>query len=49
VFKKLKNRHEQSITGKVLKNLPTSAASYGERTRGLVVPRRRRAVILSES
>ncbi|MEO1887393.1 MAG: hypothetical protein ABGX72_08500 [Methyloprofundus sp.] len=25
------------------------AASYGERTRGLVVPRRRRAVVLSES
>ncbi len=27
----------------------TSAASHGERTRGLVVPRRRRAVVLSES
>ncbi|MEE9338317.1 MAG: hypothetical protein V3U87_09570 [Methylococcaceae bacterium] len=26
-----------------------SAASHGERTRGLVVPRRRRAVVLSES
>ncbi|WP_221900715.1 putative transposase [Bathymodiolus platifrons methanotrophic gill symbiont] len=25
------------------------AASHGERTRGLVVPRRRRAVVLSES
>ena len=27
----------------------THAASHGERTRGLVVPRRRRAVVLSES
>ena len=27
----------------------TIAASHGERTRGLVVPRRRRAVVLSES
>ncbi len=27
----------------------TSAASHGERTRGLVVPRRRRSVVLSES
>ena len=27
----------------------TTAASHGERTRGLVVPRRRRAVVLSES
>jgi len=27
----------------------SSAASHGERMRGLVVPRRRRAVVLSES
>ena len=30
-------------------NVFTIAASHGERTRGLVVPRRRRAVVLSES
>ena len=29
--------------------LTTTAASHGERTRGLVVPRRRRVVVLSES
>ncbi|WP_221900796.1 hypothetical protein [Bathymodiolus platifrons methanotrophic gill symbiont] len=30
-------------------NKSAIAASHGERTRGLVVPRRRRAVVLSES
>jgi putative transposase len=30
-------------------DVSTLAASHGERTRGLVVPRRRRAVVLSES
>ncbi len=29
--------------------LPALAASHGERTRGLVVPSRRRSVVLSES
>ncbi|MEO1883028.1 MAG: hypothetical protein ABGX71_05490, partial [Methyloprofundus sp.] len=32
-----------------LDNSSAIAASYGERTRWLVVPRRRRAVVLSES
>ncbi len=37
------------VDGKWLILLTTIAASHGERTRGLVAPRRRRAVVLSES
>ena len=38
------------ISGAVAERIRFSgAASHGERTRGLVVPRRRRAVVLSES
>ncbi len=48
-IKKIIERSYQVYEENQHQNLTTLAASHGERTRGLVVPRRRRAVVLSES